>query len=422
VFSRPIFKQTLRANYALWLIFTLILSAVLALSTAIHDQSVISSMMEALKGTALANLAGAKLSGMTTFLGVLSQTFYGMLAVVLPMVYFIITANSLVASEVDRGSMAYTLSTPTRRQAVVSTKAAFLILSLIAMFAVVTATGVLTAQAVHGAVWGTRYTPDVKAAAKVLAVDRAEVAGNLGLILKNEEALTAGAEARKIDKDLYAAYLQLAMERDGQASPASQAAAPADGAQAEAMANALQTKLTTGLAAAAAALNMEMADLSKDLGLLKSNETALAAATAASRLPREAFVSMVNQALARAELTKDVGLDFSLKNFLWMNLGCLLLMFAVSGISFLASCSANLTKNSLAFGAGIPLAFFVFKTVADMGDSLAGFKYATLNSLYDPQAIANGGSFGMQFAVLAVVGLVLYGVGIEVFKRKDLPL
>ena len=49
--------------------------------------------------------------------------------------------------------------------------------------------------------------------------------------------------------------------------------------------------------------------------------------------------------------------DVSISDYLILNLGLLILMFATSGISFLFSCVFNLSKNSLAFGAGIPLAF-----------------------------------------------------------------
>ncbi len=37
-------------------------------------------------------------------------------------------------------------------------------------------------------------------------------------------------------------------------------------------------------------------------------------------------------------------------------------------------------------------------------------------------AILNGDSYMIQFMILAIVGIVLYGIGIRVFKEKDLPL
>lgn len=64
--------------------------------------------------------------------------FYGMMTTILPGIYVLVTANKLLSSQVDRGSMAYVLSTPTRRSAVVCTQILFLIGSLVIMFAVQT--------------------------------------------------------------------------------------------------------------------------------------------------------------------------------------------------------------------------------------------------------------------------------------------
>ena len=105
-----------------------------------------------------------------------------------------------------------------------------------------------------------------------------------------------------------------------------------------------------------------------------------------------------------------------------LNLGWFLLMFAISGISFLFSCIFNLSKNSIAFGAGIPIAFFLFELMSSVSESLDKFKYVSLNTLFAKDAILTGDSYMIQFMILAIVGIVLYGIGIRVFKEKDLPL
>lgn len=53
----------------------------------------------------------------------------------------IMASNNLVAGQVDSGSMAYVLSTSTKRSTVVFTQAVYLIGSLLAMFSLTTATG-----------------------------------------------------------------------------------------------------------------------------------------------------------------------------------------------------------------------------------------------------------------------------------------
>jgi ABC-2 type transport system permease protein len=261
LFNKTIFKQTLKANLKLWIIFTVITSAMLGILTAVFEPSTISGMTNMVEGTALADLLKN-----TTFLGMLSSTFYTLQGVLLPVVYIIMTANSLIAAQVDRGSMAYLLSTPTKRSTVVITQAIYLIVALVVMFAIVTLVGVSSIQI---------FQSDV---------------------------------------------------------------------------------------------------------------------------------------------------DISTSDFLMLNLGLFLLMFATSGISFLFSCIFNLSKNSFAFGAGIPLAFFLCELMSSVSGSLEKLKYISLNTLFAKDAILSGDSYMIQFIVMAMIGIVLFGIGIRVFKEKDLPL
>jgi len=212
MFSMPIFKQTLKANYKLWIIFTAILCVMSTVTIAVFDPKMISTMMDFIKDTPMADLAGDQFAGMTSLLGMLSQQFYQMLAVILPMIYIIITSNSLVAEQVDRGSMAYLLSTPIKRATVVRTQAFYLIGSVLCMFLVVTAVGLTSVQVAHSGLWGEQNTPDVKAAAYILDVDPDELSSELYLILDDDDAVTAGAEARNVDEDVYVAYLELKMD------------------------------------------------------------------------------------------------------------------------------------------------------------------------------------------------------------------
>jgi ABC-2 type transport system permease protein len=56
------------------------------------------------------------------------------------------------------------------------------------------------------------------------------------------------------------------------------------------------------------------------------------------------------------------------KAFLLINLGSLLLYYAVTGIGFFASCLFNDTKYSLMVGAGLPVAFLVIQMISDVGE------------------------------------------------------
>lgn len=131
-----------------------------------------------------------------------------------------------------------------------------------------------------------------------------------------------------------------------------------------------------------------------------------------------AFVALVGVLISEAVFAGELEIG----RFILLNIGAALLYFALSGIGFLASCLFNQSKHSLALGGGLPVLFFLINLLAGAGEQLAGLKYATLLTLFDPAAIVIGGGFWPAFAALALLGAALYAAGIYIFSRKDLPL
>lgn len=72
---------------------------------------------------------------------VVGSIFYKLAGILLPIIFMIMASNNLISTQVDTGSMAYVLSTSTKRKTVVFTQAVYLVSSLFAMFALTTATG-----------------------------------------------------------------------------------------------------------------------------------------------------------------------------------------------------------------------------------------------------------------------------------------
>jgi ABC-2 type transport system permease protein len=414
MFSKTIFKQTLKQNWKLWAIFTALTAVMGAVIIAVFDPRMIQRMMDMFADMPGMGERVGEMMGSFSLLSMMGETFYGLQGVILPLVFVIMTANSLIASQVDRGSMAYTLSTPIKRVKVVSTQALYMVTSVFCMFLVVTLVGLGTVQLRHNGLWGTPYTPDVRAAAQTLNLGRSEVADNLQLIMDSPEAVTAGAEARRIDEDVYTAYLTLMMT-----DPASVDNHNEINTEQQ---KAVQEAMMAGFEAAAEELGMEAGDLATRMGRIKNSPAALHAMSEASGFPEAMILGMINQQLASDEMEFDKGIDFSVADYINLNLGIFLLMFAVAAISFLFSCVFNLTKNSLALGAGIPIAFLILEIMSQASSDLENLKYFSLNTLFDPSSITGGGTFIPQFIALAAVGTVLYLIGIKVFKEKDLPL
>lgn len=109
MFSLPLFKQSVKSNWVMWTAITSVMSVLCVQFAALE---------------------------MTQPL--LFVIFYGMMTTILPSIYVLVTANKLIANQVDRGSMAYVLSTPIKRSSVIFTQIVFLVGSLVAMFGIET--------------------------------------------------------------------------------------------------------------------------------------------------------------------------------------------------------------------------------------------------------------------------------------------
>ena len=74
---------------------------------------------------------------------IVGSIFFKMAGLLLPIIYLIMVSNNLVAGQVDSGSMAYVLSTSTKRRQVTFTQGLFLVLSLFLMFVCTAITSII---------------------------------------------------------------------------------------------------------------------------------------------------------------------------------------------------------------------------------------------------------------------------------------
>jgi len=112
--------------------------------------------------------------------------------------------------------------------------------------------------------------------------------------------------------------------------------------------------------------------------------------------------------------------------FTLLNLGCMLLLLACSGVAFLASCIFNRSGSSLAMGGGIVITSFLLSFLSQLEEYVSFFKvfrYTTLHALFNTTHIVEqGASMIWDFCILLVIAIVCYIAGAVFFKKKDLPL
>lgn len=103
--SLPLLKQSIKSNFAIWGLVTVILNILLGQLLSLDMASLV------------------------------TQMYYNMLLPAVIAIYIIIAGNKLLAGQVDRGSMAYILSTPIKRSTVAMTQAVYFVGSLALTFA-----------------------------------------------------------------------------------------------------------------------------------------------------------------------------------------------------------------------------------------------------------------------------------------------
>ena len=118
----------------------------------IHATESIGDQLDEKVAQALSELGNMDIYGL-----IIGSIFYRIAGLLLPMVFVIMVANGLLAGQVDSGSMAYVLSTPTKRRTVSVTQMAYLLFSLFAMFALLTVVSVISVWVVGGNSFAINY-------------------------------------------------------------------------------------------------------------------------------------------------------------------------------------------------------------------------------------------------------------------------
>lgn len=105
--SGTLMKQTVKSNFTVWFLMT-----------------------------AIQSLCLVAMSGIGSSIAMTGQAFYSFLPGLITGVYVIIVGNKLLSAQVDKGSMAYILSTPIKRSKVAATQVVFFVVSLFLMYGI----------------------------------------------------------------------------------------------------------------------------------------------------------------------------------------------------------------------------------------------------------------------------------------------
>lgn len=239
-----------------------------------------------------------------------------------------------------------------------------------------------------------------------------------GMILDSNDALAAGARLYGLSTN---DYRKIVLDEMNDLESSEEVEEEATTPQRQLTEDNAKLLLQTVIDSSATALNLSSDQVSENLTLLKDPE-ALVLSTQTTGLNEEQITSMANHAMVSSARSVDKALEFDVETYLWLSLGLLLLILAMSSIAFFASTLFNRTGMALAIGGGIPFAFFLITMIQQLMDSADGLEYITITTLFDTDAILAGGEFGWGLVALGAITFVLYTASNILFTKKDLPL
>lgn len=143
-----LFKYTLKSNYKMLLVFLMIISMYFVIIIGMYDPNgldILDMLAKMKLPPELLEAFGFTITD-SSLVGFISSYFYGLLMIALPMVFYVVLANRLVAGLVDKGSMAHLLASPNSRKKIVVTQLVALVLMLTVMVVYVTGLGIVYSE------------------------------------------------------------------------------------------------------------------------------------------------------------------------------------------------------------------------------------------------------------------------------------
>ena len=148
MFSKPLLKATIKQNYIIFLVIIAVLMLYLPIIITMFDPTTQDSLNDVLDMMPQGLIAAMGFSNIgAELIDFIGSYFYGFLILLLPMIYTIVACNRCIASHVDKGSMAYLLSTPNTRSKIARTQALFIIASTTIMMGITTIVGIVLSNA-----------------------------------------------------------------------------------------------------------------------------------------------------------------------------------------------------------------------------------------------------------------------------------
>lgn len=144
MFDKSLFIHLIKTNLKIFIIIAGALSLLIGIVMSIFTPETMDEITKASMDTPI-----NPLGDISTLIAFVANQYFGNFALIFAMIYSIIIGNKLIADQVDKGSMAYHLSTPITRTQYTFTSAIYFVSSLLVMFGLVFVVGYGVAELVQ---------------------------------------------------------------------------------------------------------------------------------------------------------------------------------------------------------------------------------------------------------------------------------
>ncbi len=143
----PLLKYNIKNNRFIFIAIVAVLTMYLSIIISMYDPANVKALETMLEifPQELINALGFSNFG-TTLLSFISGYIYGFLILIFPIILVIVSNHKMVASLVDKGSMAYLLSSSNSRYKVIFTQALTSILIIVVFFILITIIGIASCE------------------------------------------------------------------------------------------------------------------------------------------------------------------------------------------------------------------------------------------------------------------------------------
>ena len=109
-------------------------------------------------------------------------------------------------------------------------------------------------------------------------------------------------------------------------------------------------------------------------------------------------------------------------NFLYGNLSLLLMLMFIASMTFFSSAVVS-GKYTTGITVGLPVLFFVFKLIGNLGDDYKVVRYLTPFSLFNVDLIAHYDVWSFIFNAILLGGAsIIFGLAFYLFEKRDLSI